>query len=148
LTGLIGLLIQPWRLLASVGNYVFLWLNGVSIVLGACGGVLIADYWFLRRHQLDLAGLYRENGPYWYRNGWNPAALIATALGTAPCIPGLLATLKIVDEVDPFWSTMYDVSWFVSFGVSFATYYALMTLLGDGTTPPRDSNGAFESRSS
>src|SRR5437016_6585007 len=89
ITAFIGLVIQPWRLLESAEIYIFQWLVGYSLLLGACGGVLIADYWVLRRGRLDLAGLYRREGPYWYWNGFNVVGLVALLLGIAPCLPGL-----------------------------------------------------------
>ena len=78
----------------------------------------------------SIAGLYRKNGPYWYVGGWNPAALIAMAVGMAPCIPGFLAKVELVEGVDPLLARIYDYAWFVSFGVSFVLYLALMTLQG------------------
>jgi nucleobase:cation symporter-1, NCS1 family len=125
ITGVVGLLIQPWRLVANAGVYIDTWLIGYSLLLGACGGVLIADYWALRRGRLDLAGLYRRDGPYWYSGGFNPIALIALAAGIAPCLPGFAATALHV-EVPEFWSGLYAYAWFVSFGVSFVSYLVLM----------------------
>jgi NCS1 family nucleobase:cation symporter-1 len=125
ITGLIGLLVQPWRFLGTADVYIFTWLNGYSLLLGACGGVLIADYWALRRGRLDLAGLYRRDGPYWYSGGFNPAAVIALVVGMALSVPGFAATVKLV-EVPAFWSRLYDYAWFVSFGASFVSYLVLM----------------------
>ncbi|MEI7683977.1 MAG: NCS1 family nucleobase:cation symporter-1 [Planctomycetota bacterium] len=128
ITGLLGIAIQPWRLLENASVYIDKWLIGYSLLLGACGGVLIADYWFLRRGQLDLAGLYRRNGPYWYVGGFNPAALIALIAGIVVCLPGFLTTLGWI-EGSEFWSQIYVYAWFVSFGVSFVVYVVLMKLM-------------------
>ncbi len=133
ITGLIGILIQPWRLLANASVYIDSWLIGYSLLLGACGGVLIADYYLIRRTRLDLPGLYRRNGPYWYRNGWNPCALLALAAGIAPCLPGLAAKAGLTDVAD-FWSRLYDYAWFVSFGVAFVCYLVLMKAFGPAVT--------------
>jgi NCS1 family nucleobase:cation symporter-1 len=99
------------------------------LLLGACGGVLIADYYAIRRRRLDLAGLYRREGPYWYRGGWNPSALVALAAGIVPCLPGFAAAAGLVN-VPEFWSRLYDYAWFVSFGAAFVTYAVLMKACG------------------
>jgi NCS1 family nucleobase:cation symporter-1 len=137
ITGVIGLLIQPWRLVANAGVYINTWLIGYSLLLGACGGVLIADYWVLRRGRLHLTGLYRRDGPYWYFGGFNPIALVALAVGIVPCLPGLAASAKLV-EVPLFWSDLYAYAWFVSFGVSFVSYLVLMKMFSE----PRPSGSA------
>ena len=111
--------------MANAGVYIDTWLIGYSLLLGACGGVLIADYWALRRRHLDLAGLYRRHGPYWYSGGFNPLALLALAAGMAPCLPGFAAAALHV-EVPAFWSELYAYAWFVSFGASFISYLVLM----------------------
>src|SRR5262245_15704394 len=115
ITGLIGIVIQPWRLLENADVYIAKWMIGYSLLLGACGGVLIADYFLIRRCRLDLAGLYRREGPYWYTSGYNPIALLALAAGVLPCLPGFAAALGFM-EVSPLWSRLYDYAWFVSFG--------------------------------
>jgi NCS1 family nucleobase:cation symporter-1 len=132
ITGIIGLLIQPWRLLENATIYIDQWLIGYSLLLGACGGVLIADYWLVRRTHLDQAGLYRRDGPYWYLGGWNPLAFVALAAGMAVCLPGFAAKVGLV-EVPELWSRLYDYAWFVSFGVSFVTYLGLMMAAGKRT---------------
>jgi NCS1 family nucleobase:cation symporter-1 len=132
ITGIIGILIQPWRLLENAAVYIDTWLIGYSLLLGACGGVLIADYWVMRRGELDLAGLYRRDGLYWYWAGINPIAMIALAIGMAPCLPGFAAAVGGF-EVDLFFVRLYDYAWFVSFGASFVSYILLTKFCGGVT---------------
>jgi NCS1 family nucleobase:cation symporter-1 len=125
ITAVIGVLLQPWRLVQDPSGYIFRWLVAYSALLGAVGGVLIADYFVVRRTRLDLAGLYRKSGPYWYAAGFNPRALIALAAGIAPCVPGFLAAVGLADVPD-VWVELYHYAWFLSFALSFAVYTALM----------------------
>lgn len=125
ITGIIGILMQPWKLVADPSQYIFKWLIAYSSLLGAVGGILIADYFIVRRTKLDLAGLYKADGPYRYIAGWNPIAMIALAAGIAPCIPGFLGTVSPL-KVAPIWLDMYHYAWFISFGVSFVLYAVLM----------------------
>jgi NCS1 family nucleobase:cation symporter-1 len=129
ITAIIGILIQPWRLVAHPEGYIFTWLIAYSGLLGAVGGVLIADYYAIRRTKLDLDGLYRRNGPYWYSGGFNPVGLAALALGVAPCVPGFLNTVKLT-TFDPIWSDIYSYAWFISFGVAFVAYVIGMKVVG------------------
>jgi nucleobase:cation symporter-1, NCS1 family len=142
ITGVIGILMQPWHLVANGDVYIGKWLVGYSLLLGAVGGVLIADYIVLRRTRLDLAGMYRKAGPYWYLNGVNPLALAALLLGIGLCIPGWLATLGVVAldsdvnasselmKVPAVFATLYSYAWFTSFGAAFAAYLLLMNSAG------------------
>jgi NCS1 family nucleobase:cation symporter-1 len=125
LTALIGLGMQPWRLVEDPSGYIFKWLIGYSSLLGAVGGILIADYYLVRRMVLDAAGLYRKDGPYWYQAGFNPKALVALVAGVAPCVPGFMAAVGLVEVPWP-WPEVYHYAWFLSFGVAFAVYLALM----------------------
>lgn len=139
ITGLIGIVMMPWKLVADPEGYIFTWLIAYSALLGAVGGILIADYFLIRKTKLDLAGLYRPNGPYWYIAGFNLIAIIALAAGIAPCAPGFLATVapawleKIHHltglEFPPIWTEIYHYAWFISFAISFLVYAILMALL-------------------
>ena len=101
-----------------------------AVLLGAVGGVLIGDYFIIRRTRLDLPGLYDKNGPYWYAGGFNPLALVALVLGIAPCIPGFLATVstRMAQSIPPMWTEIYHYAWFISFGISLLVYVVLMVL--------------------
>ncbi|MBI2390337.1 MAG: NCS1 family nucleobase:cation symporter-1 [Deltaproteobacteria bacterium] len=123
ITGVIGILIMPWKLVADPSGYIFTWLVGYSALLGAIGGVLIADYFVVRKTRLDLPALYSD-GAYWYRGGFNPVAFIALAAGILPNLPGFLGTVKWA-TVSPFWLQLYHYAWFVGFGISFVVYWAL-----------------------
>src|SRR5207247_11040579 len=64
ITGLLGIVIQPWKLLADPSGYIFTWLLGYSGGLGSIAGVLIADYWLVRGRELRLEDLYLAGGVY------------------------------------------------------------------------------------
>src|SRR5882762_7168899 len=81
ITGIVGILMQPWRLLADPSGYIFSWLLGYAGGLGSIAGVLIADYWIVRAKRLELADLYRGRGVYSYIGGWNLRAIAATLVG-------------------------------------------------------------------
>jgi len=117
ITCMIGIAMQPWRLMANYGNYVFGWLVGYSGFLGPIAGILICDYFLLRKKRLSTEDLYRRNGLYEFTNGVNWRAVLALAAGCAVAFGGLLyAPLRV----------LYDYAWFVGFGVSFAAYFLLM----------------------
>src|SRR6266849_2381648 len=120
ITGIIGILMQPWRLLADPSGYIFSWLLGYSGGLGSIAGVLIVDYWFVRRKQLALADLYLPRGAYSYVGGWNWRAVLATGLGCTGAWIGL-----IVPSLRP----LYDYAWFIGFGVAAITHALLMKVV-------------------
>jgi NCS1 family nucleobase:cation symporter-1 len=128
ITAVAGLVMMPWKLLASSQNYIFTWLIGYSALLGPIGGILIADYFVIRRRALDVADLYRRGGRYEYAAGVNPAAVIALVAGVAPCVPGFLAQAfpAAFPDVAPVWKTLYAYAWFLGFGVAAGVYLALM----------------------
>jgi NCS1 family nucleobase:cation symporter-1 len=117
ITGILGVLMMPWRLLADPSGYIFDWLLGYSGGLGSIAGVLIADYWLVRDKNLRLADLYHEDGAYTYAAGWNWRAVVATVAG---CF------FAWIGRFVPSMHTLYDYAWFVGFGVAFGVYYALM----------------------
>jgi NCS1 family nucleobase:cation symporter-1 len=124
----VGVLMMPWKLYADAAAYIFTWLIGYSSLMGAIGGVLIADYFIIRRTKLKLEDLYQREGDYWYLGGFNPLALIAMLIGIAPCVPGFLATVAEQDfpQFVGFWTDLYAYAWFVSFGLALLSYTVLM----------------------
>jgi len=117
LTCLIGVAMQPWKLLASYGNYVSGWLVGYSGLLGPVAGILICDYFVEQKRILKTEDLYRRGGSYEYSGGVNWRAILALGIGCAVAFVGLVyAPLRL----------LYDYAWFVGFAVSFLAYAALM----------------------
>jgi NCS1 family nucleobase:cation symporter-1 len=137
ITGLIGVVIQPWRLVEDPSGYIYKWLVAYSALLGAVGGVLIADYFLVRRTRLDLRGLYEKGGPYWYSEGFHGTGLLALGAGVLPCVPGFLAAVAPI-EVAPFWTELYHYAWFLSFGIS-SLVYAGLTLGRPGGAKKEDA---------
>lgn len=129
ITGLIGIAMMPWELLANAERYINGWLVGYSGSLGSVAGVLIVDYWLVRRTQLDLRSLYVRGGAYEYAGGWNVPAVIATLVGAGVALAGA------------FWPPMkpiYNWSWFVGFGLAAVVYRLLML----GKEPPAPAPAA------
>jgi NCS1 family nucleobase:cation symporter-1 len=129
ITAVIGIAMMPWKLYADAAAYIFTWLLGYSSLMGAIGGVLIADYWVLRRRELSLPDLYDPNGLYAYRNGVNPRAMIALVAAILPVVPGFLrAAMTPGGQVASpnVWDTLYTYAWFVTFALSIVVYLMLM----------------------
>ncbi|HYE16008.1 MAG TPA: NCS1 family nucleobase:cation symporter-1 [Pyrinomonadaceae bacterium] len=131
ITAVIGILMMPWKLMGSMGAYIFTWLIGYSGLMGAIGGIMICDYWVVRRQRLDLAGLFKPSGRYSYTNGFNWRAVVALVIAVAPVVPGFLRAARTPNFTgqlaDPTLSdTLYTYAWFVTFGIAFAVYFALM----------------------
>src|ERR1700732_435550 len=116
-TCVVGLLMQPWRLLASHGTYVMGWLGGYLGFLGPIAGVMIADYYVLRKRIIVTDDLFERGGRYEFSRGFNWRAIGSLAAGIIVALIGL--------EV-PALHGLYHYAWFVGFGVSFAIYLAWM----------------------
>src|SRR5579863_2717031 len=113
ITGFLGLAMCPWKLLATPDAYIFGWLVGYSGLLGPVAGIMVADYFLIRKTELDVNSLYHREGVYHYVKGINPRAMIALAAGVALALIGLA-----VDRLH----YLYDYAWFVGFFTSGVVY--------------------------
>jgi len=130
ITGVIGILMMPWKLLADPSGYIFTWLVGYSGLLGPVGGIMIADYFVLRRTRLDVAGLYDPHGPYRYTGGWGLPAIAAFLVGALPNVPGFLAQVGFVAaaRVPAVFLDIYGFAWFSGFAIAFVAYLVFRKL--------------------
>jgi len=129
ITAIIGVLMMPWKIMESMGAYIFTWLVGYSGLMGAIAGILICDYWVIRRQHLDLAGLFDTEGRYSYSNGVNWRSIAALVLAVAPVVPGFLraaATPGGQVAIPGFFDTLYTYAWFVTFALGFVLYRVLL----------------------
>jgi NCS1 family nucleobase:cation symporter-1 len=134
ITGVIGIMIFPWKLYSNPSVYIFTWLGTVGGLLGTVSGILIADYWILRRTSLHVDELYRESGRYWYAGGWNWRAVVALLVGAVLAVGGSYSALDAkgvkqgpfpVHGLIPFLKPLADYGW----AVGLASAMILYTLL-------------------
>jgi nucleobase:cation symporter-1, NCS1 family len=117
ITGVVGILMMPWKLLSDFSSYIFGWLVGCSALLGPIAGIMICDYYLVRRRQLVVEDLYRRGGAYEYRRGFNLNAILALVAGVAIALIGLAV---------PAVRWLYDYAWFIGFTASGGLYSVLM----------------------
>lgn len=141
ITCAIGVVIMPWRLLTDFGAYTFTWLIGYSALIGPIAGIMIADYFILRRTKLDPDAFYDERGPY---RGVNWRAVITLILASAPNVPGFINALRSARGVAPlfpaYFDTIYSAAWFVGVTLAVVIYTVLMAGRAkpfDAATAPR-----------
>jgi NCS1 family nucleobase:cation symporter-1 len=125
ITGVIGVMMMPWKLMGDYGAYIYGWLVGYSGLLGPIAGTMIADYFIVRQRELSVDDLYRRPGLYEYSNGVNWRAVLSLALGIV---------VALVGTVVPSVRWLYDYAWFVGFAVSGGAYIALMSGQGQINT--------------
>jgi NCS1 family nucleobase:cation symporter-1 len=128
ITGIVGVLMMPWKLVADPSGYIFTWLVGYSALLGPIGGIMIADYFVLRHRRLNVPALYKHEGEFCYTNGFSIVALISLGIAILPNLPGFLVTVKLIDSVPQFFVTLYSYAWFVGFAIAFVAYIGLRAL--------------------
>jgi NCS1 family nucleobase:cation symporter-1 len=146
ITGLIGIVMMPWKLVADPSGYIFTWLVGYSALLGPIGGIMIADYFVWRRRQLDVEDLYRADGRYRFTNGVNIVAMISLLLAILPNLPGFLVNVKLLDAANTprFFVALYDYAWFVGFAIAFGVYLALLYSFNGGRSSATPTTGSQE----
>jgi len=147
LTGVIGILIQPWRLIADPHVYIFAWLGFYGGVLASVAGVLIAGYWLIDRNHIELADLYRASGRYWYAGGWHWRAVVATLVGAVLAVGGAYSAPGSgpfpADGLIPWLKPLYDYSWAVGLAAGLLLYLALAASRRTSTAPIRpETRGA------
>jgi NCS1 family nucleobase:cation symporter-1 len=126
ITGFLGLAMCPWKLLATPDAYIFGWLIGYSGLLGPVAGIMVCDYFLIRKTELEVNSLYHREGAYHYTKGINPRAVVALVLGVAIALVGLAyAPLHF----------LYDYAWFVGFFIAGAVYGLLMKLAAPTAKP-------------
>ena len=121
MTCLMGIVLMPWKLLSSYSTFIFGWLGGYAAFLGPVAGIMICDYFVIRRRVLLVDDLYLRGRSYEYLHGFNWRAMVALLVGAGMALVGLVV---------PSVRVLYDYSWFVGFALSFASYWALMKMRG------------------
>jgi len=117
ITGVVGILMMPWKLMSDFSHYIFGWLVGCSALLGPIAGIMICDYYLVRSRHLRVEDLYRRGGVYEYKRGFNGKAIVALVTGIVVALGGLAI---------PSLRWLYDYAWFVGLFVAGTIYYLLM----------------------
>lgn len=134
ITAAIGIAIFPWKLLETAGGYLFVWLIGYSALLGPIAGILIVDYFLVRRSHLNAHDLFDHQGQY---GAWNWAGMTAMIVGILPNIPGFLHAAELVDSVPTVFDTLYSYAWFVGLGIAGVLYLLLSFFRTQSSTGER-----------
>ena len=141
ITAVLGIAIFPWEIFERQGAYIFTWLVGYGSLLGAIAGIMIVDYWILRRERLDLAALYSADprGEYWYSAGFNWRAIVALVVAVVPVVPGFIdaaTTENFVGFTDPsLLQRFYTYGFGFTFLVAAVVYFVLMRATAPGREP-------------
>jgi NCS1 family nucleobase:cation symporter-1 len=122
ITGVIGIVMMPWKLLADPTGYIFTWLIGYSALLGPVIGIILVDYYLVRGTELDVTDLYRRDGRY---AGVNPRAVAALLLGVLPNVPGFLVHTGLV-EGQGWVVDLYNYAWFIGLAIAGLAYWLMM----------------------
>lgn len=142
ITGIIGILMMPWKLIADPSGYIFTWLIGYSALLGPIAGIMLVDYFIIRKTKLNAEDLYRLDGEYTYTKGVNWIAVVALILGVLPSLPGFLVQIDWIapNSISSFWIRLYEYAWFVGLAVSGILYFMGMKLAAQMAPAPFTRN--------
>lgn len=127
ITAVIGVAMMPWYLYNNLGAYIFTWLIGYSALLGPIAGIMLCDYYLLRKTRLNADALYNPDGEYAYgKSGVNWRAIVALTLAVAPNLPGFINSATNTELFPRVFDRVYGYAWFVGLAIAAAVYWLLM----------------------
>ncbi len=129
ITAFIGIFMMPWKLVADPSGYIFTWLIGYGALLGPIAGIMIADYYVIRKKIINVTDLYRIDGRYRYTGGFSIPGLVAFVVAVLPNLPGFLVQTKVMAGTHPWMTAIYEQAWFAGFGIAFVLYVILKKLI-------------------
>jgi len=137
ITGVIGIVMCPWKLYADPRGYIFTWLIGYSALLGPIAGIMIADYFVFRKKRINVSELYKSNGEYTFTRGFSLVGLVALGLSILPNLPGFLVAVGALgkESIAPFYLSLYNYAWFVGFAIAFVAYLIGRKLTSNAPIP-------------
>lgn len=129
ITCIIAVVIMPWKLLSSSEEYVFTWLIGYSALLGPIAGIIIGDYYLIRKRKLEIIELYVDTFPIYTSQAVNWIAMISLAVGVAPNMPGFIRSLQLDHNREKtFFDQVYIYAWFVGLLLAGVVYVVIMLI--------------------
>ena len=131
LVACIGTLMMPWHFLSSNSSYIFVWLSGYASLLGPLTGIIIVDYFILKRRKIVVEDLFKSQGKYYYQSGYNLRAIIALFSGIAINIPGFMVHIKILSpqNIPLLFFNFYSYAWFTGMISASIFYYTISFLI-------------------
>ncbi|KIJ46307.1 hypothetical protein M422DRAFT_226826 [Sphaerobolus stellatus SS14] len=127
---IIGICINPWKILNTANSFIAA-LSGFATFLGPLTGIMLTEYYVIRRHQIKLSYLFipDPSSDYWFWHGLNWRAPIAWVLGVWPSMPGFCASITpTAVQVNIIWTHIYYMSWFLGIFISGAVWVLLNSL--------------------
>ena len=120
ITCIIGIVIMPWRLYNDLGDYIFTWLIGYSALLGPIAGIMICDYFVVRRMRLNSDALYDAKGEY---AGFRMSTVVILIIAVLPNLPGFINAAFKTDLFPELFNSIYSYAWFVGITIAFVLYW-------------------------
>jgi NCS1 family nucleobase:cation symporter-1 len=122
ITCVIGIVIMPWRLYNDLNDYIYTWLLGYSALLGPIAGIMLCDYFFVRRARLSSDDLYKEDGIY---SGFNMKAIVVLIVAVAPNLPGFYNAVSHSSTFPAVFDQIYSYAWFIGIAIAIGLYAIL-----------------------
>ncbi|EJT75912.1 hypothetical protein GGTG_05837 [Gaeumannomyces tritici R3-111a-1] len=138
--------LQPWQLINRAATFINV-LSSFSVFLAPLLGVMICDYFFVRRQRVKLSHLYRPRGSdYWFTHGFNPRVIPCWVAGWIPTIGGLVATVGGYSNAPDALFQLYYAAFFIGLSISFTLFLIVNMLFpppGSGEFDPYDDWATF-----
>jgi NCS1 family nucleobase:cation symporter-1 len=148
LCALLSWAVCPWEFYNTASTFVAV-AASFSVFLGPLTGIMLADYWIIRRQKIQISQLYTGSpeGSYWYTFGFNWRAIISWLVGFAPAMPGMIAAVNPSVTVNQGVLNYYRGNYLFGFAMAGGLYVILCLISkpkGVGQQDEEDIYGTFE----
>ncbi|MCJ1357775.1 MAG: hypothetical protein MMC33_007771 [Icmadophila ericetorum] len=115
----------PWNIIKNAAG-LLAFLSGYSCLMGPMVGIMVCDYYVIKKQKLDIHELYKDHGIYWYSGGWNWRAYLAFLIAFAPLLPGFAKSIQPTLNIGGAWK-IYTFAWIYGFVMASLSYYVICT---------------------